>query len=321
MCGKLAEFWKVYGATEAAKSILEEFLRRINSPRSWEDLLDAIDYLYEACSARPYSALLINASRDILQEFLLSGVNSVSEAVNNISSKISRVFENVENMTIQAASIASRRIQDDEVIFTISYSGTVLKVFQNLIARGARVRAIVAESRPFGEGVEMARALRGLGVDVTLIVDSAIRSFIKRASRVVIGAEAIAANGAIINKIGTALLAIASKEARVRLFVVSGSYKIVPETFFGELVDTPEIEIQDVPQDLISMGVKTYAPLFEAIPAEYIDAIITEKGLISPPAIPYVVRETFGSWPPRVRRVEDLYREARSLILERLRRT
>ncbi|MEM4971648.1 MAG: translation initiation factor eIF-2B [Sulfolobales archaeon] len=321
MCGKLVEFWKVYGATEAAKSILEEFLRRINSSRSWEDLLAAIDYLYEACSARPYSALLINASRDILQEFLLSGVNSVSEAVNNISSKISRVFENVENMTTQAASIAARRIQDDEVIFTISYSGTVLKVFQNLVARGARVRAIVAESRPFGEGVEMARALRGLGVGVTLIVDSAIRSFIKRASRVVIGAEAIAANGAIINKIGTALLAIAAKEARVRLFVVSGSYKIVPETFFGELVDSPEIEIQDVPQDLISMGVKTYAPLFEAIPAEYIDAIITEKGLISPPAIPYVVRETFGSWPPRVRRVEDLYREARSLILERLRRT
>ncbi len=319
MRGKLTEYWRVYGATEAAKSILEEFLRKVNSSKSWEDLLAAIDYLYEICSARPYSALLVNASRDVLQEFLSSGASSVYEAVNIISSKISRVFEMVENMTLQAASIAAKRIQDDEVIFTISYSGTVLKVFENLVARGARVRAIVTESRPFGEGVEMARALRSLGVGVTLIVDSAIRSFIKRASRAVIGTEAIAANGATINKIGTALLAIAAKEARVRLFVVSGSYKIVPETFFGELVCSPEIEIQDLPRDLITMGVKSYAPLFEAVPAEYIDAIITEKGLISPSAIPYIVRETFGSWPPRVKRIEDLYREARTLILGRLR--
>lgn len=317
----MKEQWRIYGATEAARSILEEFFKRARSSRSWGELLGAIDYLYRACESRPYSSLLINASRDIFQDFLLSNSSNVSDAIASISASISRVFEMVRNMTLQAALIASKRIQDDETIFTISYSGTVLKIFENLVARGARVRAIVTESRPFGEGVEMAKALKSLGVNVTLIVDSAIRSFIKRASRVVIGAEAIAANGSIINKIGTALLAIAARESRIRLFVVSGSYKIVPETFFGELVGSPEIELKDIPQDLVSMGVKARTPLFEAVPAEYIDAIITEKGLTSPHAIPYIVRETFGSWPPRVRRLDDLYRDVRSKILERLEKT
>jgi len=318
MARRTPEIWSVYGATEAAVNILENFLRAAKSSSSWEGLLDAFDLLYRACNARPYSALLTNAARDVFHGFLSKGARELPEAISAVEESISRVFENVRNMVREAAAIASRRIQDSEAIFTISYSGTVLRVFENLAARGASVKAIVPESRPFGEGVEMARSLRRIGVDVTLIVDSAIRSFIKKATRVVIGAEAIASNGAVINKVGTAVLAIAAREARVRVFVVSGSYKIVPETVFGELVGSPEIETPDMPEELASMGVRSSFPLFEAIPPEYIDAIITEKGLVSPAAVPYIVREVFGAWPPMVKRLEELYGDVRSAILERV---
>jgi translation initiation factor 2B subunit (eIF-2B alpha/beta/delta family) len=306
--------WRVFGATEAAVSILGEFLSRVRSSSSWEDIMGSLDYLYRAYSERPYSALLMNATRDILAGFVSGDPATPVEAVETISSIVSRVFESVRSMTDQAASIASKRINDGETIFTISYSGTVLKIFESLIAKGHSVKAIVTESRPFGEGIEMAKALRRAGVDVTLIVDSAIRSFIRRASRVIIGAEAISANGAVINKIGTAILALAAREARIRVFVVSGSYKIVPETVFGELIDSPELVLIDMPEDLKTLGVRSSFPLFESIPPEYVDAIITEKGLVAPAAIPYIAREVFGSWPPRVRRISELYEEARRLI-------
>jgi hypothetical protein len=110
----LKEQWRIYGATEAARSILEEFFKRARSSRSWGELLGAIDYLYRACESRPYSSLLINASRDIFQDFLLSNSSNssnVSDAIASISASISRVFEMVRNMTLQAALMRVLRWQ------------------------------------------------------------------------------------------------------------------------------------------------------------------------------------------------------------------
>ncbi len=309
-----SEVWRVLGATEAATSVLRGFLEDVRSSRSWGDILSAFDKLYQACVKRPYSALLINTARDIFSRFLEEAPRDPGEASRIIEPIVSRVFDNVRIMTEQASLIASKRISNNETIFTLSFSGTVLRTVENVLRRGDSVRIIVPESRPFGEGVEMAKALKRLGADVVLIVDSAIRSFIRRASRVVIGAEAISSNGAVINKIGTAILALTAKEARIRVFVVAGSYKIMPETVFGELIGSPEIGLPDIPEDLLSLGVSSSFPLFEAVPPEYIDAIITEKGLISPAAVPYIVRDVFGSWPPSVKRIDELYGEIRRTI-------
>ncbi len=306
--------WRVFGATEAAVELLREFLGDIRSSRDWGDILGAFDRLYRACAERPYSALLLNTTRDIFSRFLGETPRDPEEASRIIDAIVSRVFDDVRSMTEQASLIASKRISNNETIFTLSFSGTVLKTIESVLRRGDKVRVIVPESRPFGEGVEMAKALRRLGADVVLIVDSAIRSFIRRASKVVIGAEAISANGAVINKVGTAILVLAAREARIRVFVVAGSYKIMPETVFGELIDSPEIRLPDMPRDLLSLGVSTSFPLFEAVPPEYIDAIVTEKGLVSPAAVPYVVREVFGSWPPPARKIDELYREVRRTI-------
>lgn len=55
-------------------------------------------------------------------------------------------------------------------------------------------------------------------------------------TKVLLGAEAIAANGAVVNKIGTSLIALAAHEARVRVFVAAETYKFSPATVLGELV-------------------------------------------------------------------------------------
>lgn len=308
--GGIISVWGVYGATEAAADVLKSFSARVRSSAGWRDLLEAFEFLYRAYRERPYSALLANTARHVMGEFLAHGAGDFETASKRLLESVDRILGEVEVMTENASLIASKRISGDETIITISYSGTVLRVFKNLVSRGLRVKALVAESRPLGEGVEMAKALRSLGVETTLVVDSALRSFARRASRVLMGCEAIASNGAVINKVGSSLLALVAREARLRVFVVSGSYKIFPETVFGELVDSPEVEVE-IPWDLKRLGVRLSAPLFEAVPPEYIDAIATEKGLVSPAAIPYIVRESFGSWPPRVRRVEDIYDDLR----------
>lgn len=154
-----------------------------------------------------------------------------------------------------------------------------------------------------------------MGVSTTLIVDSAARFHMKQVTRVLIGSEAVAANGAVVNKIGTSLLALAANEARVRVFVIAPTQKFSFETIHGELIEIPTLDPSlFVPKDLAEIGVKGYAPLFDVTPPEYIDAIATERGFIAPQAVPFLLRELYGSWPPRVPELSELEKKLEEVV-------
>ncbi len=307
------EFLNVLGATESAINIIDNF-RKISSRKDRGSVLEAIEYLYKAYKTRRYSALLINTTRKIFEKLLEAGnPNNIEDIARTIDEMVERIIDEVNQATDRAAEIMSKRIEDGDVIITLSYSGSVLKAIKRAHDRGSEIEVIVSESRPIGEGLEMAKHLARIGVKTTLIVDSAIRASIERATKAMLGAEAIAANGAVVNKVGSAVLALAAKEARVRLYIVAGTYKILPETIFGEMVALPSVE-EEIPSDLKEMGVKNITPLFEAISPDLIDAIATERGFIAPEAIPFIVREVYGSWPPNLKSLETMYSELKSKL-------
>ncbi|MFP3282916.1 MAG: hypothetical protein RXP97_02395, partial [Nitrososphaeria archaeon] len=110
-------------------------------------------------------------------------------------------------------------------------------------------------------------------------------------------ADAVAANGAVVNKIGTSVVALAAKEARVNFYVAAETYKFSPKTIVGELVP---IEFRD-PAEVAGKGwvadhprIEVMNPAFDVTPAEYIDAIITERGVMSPYAAPLILLEEYG---------------------------
>ena len=128
-------------------------------------------------------------------------------------------------------------------------------------------------------------------------MDSAVRYYMKDVDKVVVGADAIAANGALVNKIGTSQLALAAHEARKSFMVAAETFKFSPSTIIGNLIEIEERaadEIVDpsIISDLSHVQVRN--PAFDFTPAEYIDMIVTDIGII-PPAMAYtVIKEQLG---------------------------
>ncbi len=300
----------VTGSTEAASNALNYLLSVVDSAGSVRELcLRVIRVADEIYRARPTSAMIINTLRDILLQLdaLINSGSKLPELKDAIHRFIEKKIEEANKATKQLAVIGARRLREREVILTHSYSRSVLEVVKEALKLGKRIEAYVTESRPGGEGLKMASALRELGVPVTLIVDSAVRYVMPNVTRVLVGAEAIAANGAVIGKVGTSNIALAAREARVRVFVAAGTYKFSVETVFGELVEIPE-------GDPALLGLtgkekfKAYVPLMDVTPPEYVDALITERGIIAPQMVPIILKEIYGSWPPRLPEIKEAIR-------------
>jgi len=202
----------------------------------------------------------------------------------------------LEESIAQIAEIGARRLKAGDVIVTHSYSSSVLAILKKANQQGKRLKVFVTETRPELEGQDVARELAAEGVDTTLIIDSAVSHFIEDSDKVIVGAEAVAANGAIVNKIGTAMIAAVAQRARVRVFVAASTYKFSPETMFGELIQIEERPASYVLDDkeLNQQNLKVRNPAFDVTPPQDIDLIITERGVIPPQAAILVVREQKG---------------------------
>jgi ribose 1,5-bisphosphate isomerase len=184
----------------------------------------------------------------------------------------------------QIGEIGSRRIADGDTLLTHCNSACALSVIKTAFRQGKDLKVWVTESRPRRQGLISVKELSEAGIPTTLIVDSAARYYMKKIDKVVVGADSIAANGAVVNKIGTSQLALIAHEARVLFFVAAESYKFHPQTLVGELVEIEEREPTEVVDPKDFPRIKIRNPAFDVTPPEYIDLIITEQGIIPPQA-------------------------------------
>lgn len=152
------------------------------------------------------------------------------------------------------------------------------------------------ETRPQNQGILTVKELANEGIDVTMIVDSAVHTVMKRINKVFVGADTIFSNGALVNKIGTSQVALAAHEANVHFYVCSETYKFSPMTIFGDTVSIEERNTSDVIDiKKVPSSVKVFNPIFDITPARYIDDIITEIGIISPGSAYYIMNKQLGN--------------------------
>ncbi len=262
---------------------------------------DFISYMKKAAeyvkSSRPTAVSLPNAISYVMTRLLRASPGSVEEAKQIVVSAAEEFIEYSKNAVKVIAELGAKRIENGDVIMTHCHSTAAVSVIVEARNQGKVSKVYVKETRPKMQGLITAKALADAGLDVILIPDSSVRYFMKRVNKVVVGADTIAANGAVINKIGTSLVALAAKEARVRLYVAAETYKFSPQTVIGELVP---IEVRD-PREIVedewlkaNPQVRVYNPVFDVTPPEYIDAIITEKGIIPPQAAILILMEEYG---------------------------
>ena len=246
--------------------------------------------------SRPTAVLLTNGVRHVLYH-----VKTGAEKGQNIKELKSAAKYQAEEFLTQLdesiekiGQMGARRLGQNDVILTHGYSTSVLSILRRAREEGKNIKVIATETRPEFQGRLMARELIGAGIPTTIIIDSAIYNFMRDVDKVLVGAEAVAANGAIVNKIGTSTIASVAHESRVRVFVAAGIYKFSPETMLGELI---EIEERDpflvVPkEEWQKIGdVNVRNPAFDVTPPEHVDLIITERGVIPPQGAIFVLRE------------------------------
>lgn len=193
------------------------------------------------------------------------------------------------------ARIGAKRISDGDTIMTHCNSSAALGVIKEAHRQGKDIKVFATESRPWRQGILTVNDLAKAGVDVTMIIDSAVRTVMRRTDKVFVGADTITSHGALINKVGTSQLALAANEARVQFYVCSETYKFSPMTLFGDMVTIEERDISEVVRPgEIPDSVKVFNPVFDSTPAKYIDAIITELGMISPGSVYDIMVRQFG---------------------------
>lgn len=248
---------------------------------------------------RAASIPLTNGLRFVVSEAQKSlEQGSDTEGLRKVVSEAATTFDKkLELSTQEIAEIGARRLKDGDVVMTHSYSSSVIAVLKKAHQQSKQLEVFVTETRPELEGRDVARELVSEGIDTTLIIDSAVSHFIEKTDKVMVGAEAVAANGAIVNKIGTATIAAVAHGARVRVYAAASTYKFSPETMLGELIEIEERDPASVLDDremrqLPNLTVRN--PAFDVTSPQDIDLIITERGVIPPQAAIMIVREQKG---------------------------
>lgn len=170
--------------------------------------------------------------------------------------------------------------------------GTALGVIRSAFYEGKKILVYVDETRPMLQGARLtAWELYKEGIPVRLICDNMAASLMSRdyIDIVIVGADRIAQNGDTANKIGTYGLAILAKEHKIPFYIAAPVSTIDFEISAGNEIPIEErnpSEVKMIFGKLITPGdVESVNPAFDVTPAEYISAIVTEKGILKPPFI------------------------------------
>ena len=250
-------------------------------------------------ATRPTAVSLPNALRYVLHG--LDG-ETVEELHESVERTVDDFCARLDRAQADLGEVGANRLRDGDVVMTHCHSTDALACVESAVDRGKALEAIVKETRPRNQGHITAEELDAMGVPVTLVVDSAARHYLNEVDHVLVGADSIAADGSVINKIGTSGLAVNARDRGTPIMVAAQTLKLHPATFTGHTVD---IEMRD-PGEVIDAETRerigdpdVVNPAFDVTPPRYVDAIVTERGQFPPESVVTLMRELFGEGTTR----------------------
>jgi methylthioribose-1-phosphate isomerase len=281
--GATAAFGYVIGAIENAKSLTEE---RMNSVKE------------RLAKTRPTAVNLFWALDRMHSKFLSLKDRKPDFIIEELNKEAEKIAREDIDVNKQMGEYGQKLLPEDSTVIThcnagalatVDY-GTALGMIHAAIDHGKNVNAYVDETRPYLQGARLtAWELMKLGVKTTLICDNMAGWVMKtrKVDAIIVGADRIAANGDVANKIGTYSLALLAKHHNVKFYVVAPL-----STIDVKIKSGLEIPIEERSHDEVTSvrGVKiapekvgVYNPAFDVTDADLIDAIITEKGILTYP--------------------------------------
>lgn len=247
--------------------------------------------------ARPTAVSLahaVDASMAIVEEELETGQapSVIAERLFELACSMA-VEDEERNRLIGAAG--ANLLEEGSVVLThcnagslaTGFYGTALGVVYTAFAEGKVERVYADETRPVLQGTRLtAWELCRAGVPVTLICDDMAASVMAtgEVDAVIVGADRIAANGDVANKIGTLGVAVLAHHFGIPFFVAAPVDTIDPHTVSGADIVIEQRDASEVIAEPID-GVDVLNPAFDVTPAALVTAIITERGVFVPALI------------------------------------
>jgi ribose 1,5-bisphosphate isomerase len=247
-------------------------------------------------ATRPTAVSLPNAVHIVMAG--LDRAKTVEEARFGVVQSADQFILSSQHAVEKIAQFGARHIRDGDTILTHCNSEVALGCIIEAHRSGKTIEVFATEVRPRNQGLITIRTLNDAGIKTNFIVDSAVRSFIHDVDLVLVGADAVTVNGAVVNKIGTSQVAHTAAEARVNMIVAAETYKFAPRTIIGELIKIEERAGSEILPDEIAKTlphITVRNPAFDVTPAEFVDLIVTEAGAI-PPQMAYVIIRDYLGW-------------------------
>src|SRR5437667_979374 len=168
--------------------------------------------------------------------------------------------------------------------------GTALGVIRAAVESGKKIHVFADETRPFLQGSRLtAWELMKDGIPTTVISDNMAGAMVRHRKiiAIVVGADRIAANGDVANKIGTYSVAVLAKENDIPFYVAAPFSTIDLDTSDGSKIPIEQRNPKEVThiagRQMVPDGVEVENPAFDVTPAKYVTAIVTERGVARPP--------------------------------------
>lgn len=200
---------------------------------------------------------------------------------------IDKLLQQLELSTKEIAKIGSKLIDDGCTIMTHCHSGEALAVIREATRRGKKISVFATVTEPLEQGVKTAKELSRLGIPVTLITDNAVSHFMKEVDCVLVGTDAIRVVNpkGVVNKIGTANLALAARKDKKQFIVVGNTLKTDRRKKFV-IEERPAEEVYgELKTKINPKKIKVRNPAFDIIPFSLVTAVVTEKGIFKPKEI------------------------------------
>jgi methylthioribose-1-phosphate isomerase len=241
-------------------------------------------------SARPTAVNLAWAARRVVAraERAAAGGREVVEAV---LAEARAIYDEDRAVCDRLGEVGEKLLRDGARVLThcnagalaTAGRGTALAPIYRAKELGRRISVVADETRPLNQGARLtAWELSKAGIDVTLITDSTAASVLAKGGidAVLVGADRIARNGDVANKIGTYGVALLAREHGVPFYVVAPLSTFDPDTPDGASIPIEERAAGEV---AAPEGVRVFNPAFDVTPARLVTGIVTEVGVIEKP--------------------------------------
>ena len=279
---------KIQSAHGIARAGLECLKIAINSSKTQDrkSFLDEIqDIAQKIKTARPTEIELGSIINLVLFKISDNEIEDIGRLKEFSISVCDKQIAELEVAMSRLIENGAKQIHEGDRILTHCHSRTVVGIFREARKQGKDFTVFVTETRPLKQGLITARELLDSRIKIVYGVDSDMGFLMKKCTKVLVGCDAILPDGSIVNKIGTLPMAIVAK-AFGKPFMVAGL-----TTKFTHKVEIEEREPEEVEDPKKLRGAKIINPAFDITPGDYVDFIITEKGIVKPHDVFEMVRE------------------------------